>query len=384
MQLATTQQDLFDYERLEVIHRLPIQQAETEITTLFNRSVRNFIKIGAKLREVHHRFPTVELFTGWFQAKFDGSQRTAYNLMKLAERFSDVSDEAIANIGLSTLYELAAASVPESARQAALQLASDGHQVTTEMADAIIEQSKQAEATAQSNFFSAETNPVYDEIPLCLCGHRADRHPNGDCDDCVCEQYDEAEAGQDDVSIHKRITDEPSPETQYLLGPDCLCGHSPANHPESSGCDACACECYETERVNRANVETLAEVTETTTTQTKTIVEAAPTPDPIAQMKGEADILFDAATINLAITVFPKKNDDRDCMVWLKSGEVSVQSMCKYSQIQDALATFTLGQQMLALKTQLWENAEAKKKANTTPVTTAKTTTKTSTKKGKK
>lgn len=330
--LISSQQGLFDYDALEVIHRLPIQQAEGEIATLFHRSVRNFIKIGQKLREVHHRFSTVDLFSAWFEARFGQSQRTAYNLMKLADKFKDADDDVIAKIGLSTLYELAAASVPESARQSALQLAGDGHQVTPEIADALIEQAKQEEATAQSDLFAAEPEP---------------------------EQA--AEIAQDATADDEK----------------CLCGHGWDDHEDASDCKFCNCKCYQTERADHSNVETLAEVTETTTTktQTKAIVEAAP--DPIAQMKGEADILFNAATINLAITIFPQKSDDRDCMVWLKSGEVSVQSMCKYSQIQDALATFTLAQQMLALKVQLYENAEAKKKAGKTPVTTAKASTKT-------
>ncbi len=335
----TTQQQLFDYDALEAIHRQPIQRATEEIRVLFRRSVQNYIKIGGKLKENHRRFPTIELFTAWFQSEFQGSQRTAYNLMQLAERFGDVDDETIAKIGLSTLYELAAASVPDSARQAALQLAGDGHAVTTEMADAIIEQAKQAEETVQNSLFAVEP--------------------------------------EDDVAV-------------------CLCGHTANQHEDASNCKICDCECYETERVNHANVETLAEVTETVTTKTKTIVEAAPPERTLKDVgkliKAEGDILFEQTTINLAITIFPtpKGGDDRDCMVWVKGGEVSVQSMCKASQLQDAFSVFTLAQQLLALKTQLLENAEAKKKIGKTSVTTAatakpKTTTKTTTKtKGKK
>lgn len=387
---ADKQLSLFDYDALELIHRQSIQRATEEIRVLFRRSVQNYIKIGSKLKENHRRFPTVELFTGWFQSEFQGSQRTAYNLMQLADRFGDVDDETIAKIGLSTLYELAAASVPDSARQAALQLAGDGHAVTTEMAGAIIEQAKQAEETVQNSLFAVEPE---DDVAVCLCGHRADRHEvDGVCDECPCEAYEEAPAGGDDVSIHKQVTAATSAsllqagEQTIAVGKSgvCLCGHTANEHEDASNCKICNCECYETERVNHANVETLAEVTETTTTKTKILVEAAPVEPPVA-VKGEGDILFEQTTINLAITIFPKKGDDRDCMVWVKGGEVSVQSMCKASQLQDAFSVFTLAQQLLALKTQLLENAEAKKKIGKTSVTTAATAKpKTTTKKGKK
>jgi hypothetical protein len=391
--LATTQGQLFDYNALEAINRLPIQQAETEITTLFNRSVRNFIKIGQKLREVHHRFPTVELFTAWFEAKFNGSQRTAYNLMKLAERFCDVSDEAISNIGLSTLYELAAASVPESARHAALQLAGDGHQVTSEIADTLIEQAKQREADAQGSFFAAapepEANLAYEEIPVCLCGHRADRHANVDCEDCPCEQFDEAPAGQDDVSIYKFVS-----PVKLDTRPFCLCEHTQDDHEDGlTNCKFCNCDCFQSERADHSNVETLVEQTETTTVEVLPPVKLTKQAkeDVGAQMRGAADLLFESRKITLQVVLQPKKGDDRDCMLALWEGsEFPFNSMCKWSQISDALTiNMPISSLILAMKADLVEKADAAKKVTPQPAAPAaakavKKTTKTTKTKGKK
>lgn len=341
MQIATTQQQLFDYEALEVIHRQPIQRATEEIKILFQRSVSNYIKIGGKLKESHRRFPTVDLFTDWFRAEFNGSQRTAYNLMRLYDRFGEADEGTMKNIGLSTLYELAAESTPDAAREAVLKLAA-AKPVSSEVAAEIIEQTKEAEESALGTLFAG-----------------------GDT---------EPETGPD-------ATIEAQPDTDTAL---CLCGHAWDDHDEATDCRKCTCECYEIEDdADRSTIETLIEQTETTT---KTVVASAPVTAPApAAVKGEGDILFEKATIQIVLTVYPSKAGERDVLVSVKADDQQPEfEYVEFSQIMDIFTNFTLQKQVLAAKNRLVESAAKKKTAPAKPATASKTTTSKTTKTAKK
>ena len=136
----------------------------------------------------------------------------------------------------------------------------------------------------------------------------------------------------------------------------------------------------------RENTEVLVEKTETTT------VEMLPPVAPIkqdkedvgAQLRGEADLLFESRKITLQIVIQPQKGDDRDCVLalWAAGDEFPQNQLCKWSQIGDALTSNQkINSLILALKTELLEKAEAAKKKPTKPVAPpAKPATKTTTK----
>lgn len=380
---ASGQQSLFDYNQIEEVHRDPIQRAAVEIRVHFKRAVSSYIKIGKILNDIHYRFPSIEALGNWFAAEFQGSQRSAYNLMGLARKFEAVEEAVLERIALAALYELAANSTPDVARQNVLQLAGEGHEITKTTARTIIKQAKDIEAEQQTSLLD-----YAEQIPVCLCGHPADHHADVDCEDCTCEQFEEAPAGLDDVSIHEQIIQ------QTADGVKCLCGHDADAHEEMTNCKECPCECYEVERVVRENTQVLVEQTETTT------IEILPPVKPTkqakedvgAQLRGEADLLFESRKITLQIVLQPKKGEDRDVVLALWEGtEFPHNEMCKYSQISDAIeSNQKINSLILALKSELLEKAEAAKKAK--PVaspakpatkTTTKTTKVTTAKKGK-
>lgn len=333
---------LFDYERLEVQHREPIRVAAEEIRHYFRGAVESYIKIGAKLKEVQPLFPSIKAFDAWFEVEFRGSQRTAYNLIRLHDQFAQVENHLMEQVGLGVLYELAANSVPQAARETVLKLAGDGKKVTKPIARTIIEQAKAAEAAQQTSLLEPgeDAAPAEDAPEVCLCGHFYEEHEEG-----------------------------------------------------AANCKECTCECYEIEKVDRSNVETLVEqtetITETTTVETVAVV-PAPVAAPERDIAGQAQLLFEAATINISLTIYPQKGDDRDCLVSLRAGNgLPLSDLIKYSQITDIFRNYTLAKQILALKADLVAEDEARKakpapKPASTTKTTKTTTTKVAAKKGKK
>lgn len=368
---GTAQQSLFDYEQLEERHRVPIQRATTEIREFMRRTVVNCIKIGERLNDVRNRFPTADAFTAWFKAEFNGSQRMMYNLMKLHERLGDVDTATLENVGLSTLYELVADATPEDARQAVLQIAGDGHKVTSEMAKTIITETKQAERSRQTSLLDAPTEAELlagddDDIPVCLCGHKADRHANMNCDDCTCEQYEEAEAGEDAVSIHKKITSPVKLDTR----PFCLCEHAQEDHEEGvSNCKFCNCDCFQSERADHSNVETLIEQTETTTITENVPAVSLHKPvgsaPPSASLKGEADIEFEKVTVRIVLTIYPRKGkEERKVLIQGDANSGTPQfEYADWSQVEDVFVNHKLGAALLSVKNSLAAKAKPVKKA---------------------
>ena len=81
----------------------------------------------------------------WLQAEFGWSRRTAENFISVAETFHPKS-EIIANLTIlpTAAYLLAAPSVPEKARQEAIERAEGGEKITTVVAKEIVAEAKKA------------------------------------------------------------------------------------------------------------------------------------------------------------------------------------------------------------------------------------------------
>jgi hypothetical protein len=78
----------------------------------------------------------------WLRAEFGWSERTARNLMAVAEQFGETAKNADLPIQPSAAYLLAAPSVPDEARQVAVEKAEAGEEITVATAREIVAEAK--------------------------------------------------------------------------------------------------------------------------------------------------------------------------------------------------------------------------------------------------
>ena len=81
-----------------------IEKITAEIIILRNQTGSNFIEMGKRFLIARDNLEHGE-FLNWLENKVDFSQRTAYNLMKVAETFSNL--QPVANLGMRKLLALA-------------------------------------------------------------------------------------------------------------------------------------------------------------------------------------------------------------------------------------------------------------------------------------
>ena len=84
--VAVEQMGLFDYGALDASTCEFVQDRTERIKTLVKRSGQDIIDIGQSLIEVKERLDHGQ-FLAWLEAEFHWSERTARNLMAVAERF---------------------------------------------------------------------------------------------------------------------------------------------------------------------------------------------------------------------------------------------------------------------------------------------------------
>jgi hypothetical protein len=134
----------FNYDDLDPETRIIVQQRTSEIKAIARQTAQGVLDIGAKLAEVKDRLGHGR-FGYWLDQEFGWSDRTARSFMAAARSFKTeiISDLSIAP---TALVMLASPSVPEAARQQALQLATNGLPVNTRQARQIIDQHRPAPA----------------------------------------------------------------------------------------------------------------------------------------------------------------------------------------------------------------------------------------------
>ena len=138
---------LFDYGTLTVECRVVVQQKTSEIRDRIKRSSQDIVEIGERLIEVKEHLGHGR-FERWLELEFQWSERTARNLMGVADAFK-TANFADLSIAPSALYELSAPSVPEAARREAIERASNGNHVSHKEAKAIVESYKPSLRTGQ-------------------------------------------------------------------------------------------------------------------------------------------------------------------------------------------------------------------------------------------
>lgn len=134
----------FNYDDLDPETRIIVKQRTSEIKAIARQTAQGVLDIGAKLAEVKDRLGHGR-FGYWLDQEFGWSDRTARSFMAAARSFKTeiISDLSIAP---TALVMLASPSVPEAARQQAIQIAANGLPVNTRQARQIIDQHRPAPA----------------------------------------------------------------------------------------------------------------------------------------------------------------------------------------------------------------------------------------------
>lgn len=148
----------FDYASLDAPTSQFLQQHTDEIQALMKRTAQNIIDVGQKLIEVKNKLGHGYFLT-WLQAEFGWSYPTAARFMQVANSFK--KSYQIDNFAPSALYELAAPSTPQAARDEALTRAKAGESITGKAAKSI--KQKYTLPTAASK---SEPAPKLDVQPI--------------------------------------------------------------------------------------------------------------------------------------------------------------------------------------------------------------------------
>ena len=139
---AAAAPDGFDYAKLETALAESVRQTADRIRGKLRRSLEDVVEIGNDLLGVKDRLPHGQ-FMSWLRAEFGWADRMARTFMSVAEQFGP-KVEIIANlpIAATAAYMLAAPSVPEKAREKAIEQAKGGQAISVGAAKTIIAEAK--------------------------------------------------------------------------------------------------------------------------------------------------------------------------------------------------------------------------------------------------
>jgi hypothetical protein len=143
----------FDYTNLDAATSQFVQQQTGEIRALMRLSFESIVQIGQKLKTVKEQLGH-GYFRDWLKAEFNWGAWTATKFMQVAERFEGTNYSHL-DIAPSALYDLAAPSTPQAAREEALTRAASGESITHTTAKAI----KQKYATPSTKLKAERISP---------------------------------------------------------------------------------------------------------------------------------------------------------------------------------------------------------------------------------
>jgi hypothetical protein len=128
----------FDYASLDAGMAAQVQTAAHRIRQRIKQSMEILVAVGNDLLAVKQVLPHGS-FGPWMRTEFGWAERTARNLMRVAQRFGPKSAIlADLPIDATAAYLLAAPSVPDEAIVAALDRAQNGERITPSAANEII------------------------------------------------------------------------------------------------------------------------------------------------------------------------------------------------------------------------------------------------------
>jgi hypothetical protein len=143
MMTGGMEQSSFDYAALDMETRIVVQQRTSGLREkmlrhqeLVRLTAETTWLVGEDLANIQTQLRGS--FLDWLAAEFpQWSQRTAYRFINVYRAFT-FANLASMEIGTSALYLLAAPSIPESARQEAIELAASGEEITFATSRAIV------------------------------------------------------------------------------------------------------------------------------------------------------------------------------------------------------------------------------------------------------
>jgi Protein of unknown function (DUF3102) len=130
----------FNYDLLETKLADKVRTAADRIRERIKKTVEDIIEVGNDLLAVKEALPHGQ-FLPWLKAEFGWSEWTAQNFMSVTEQFKSAK---IADLPIqsSAAYLLAGPSVPDEARQKAVEKAEAGEEVTFATAKEIVAEAR--------------------------------------------------------------------------------------------------------------------------------------------------------------------------------------------------------------------------------------------------
>lgn len=130
----------FNYDLLETKLADKVRNAADRIRERVKKTVEDIIEVGKDLLAVKEALAHGQ-FLPWIKAEFGWGERTAQNFMSVAEQFKSAK---IADLPIqpSAAYLLAAPSVPDEARQKAVEKAEAGEEITFAAAREIVAEAR--------------------------------------------------------------------------------------------------------------------------------------------------------------------------------------------------------------------------------------------------
>jgi hypothetical protein len=154
----------FNYKIIEdKQQRTYLQSQETSIRSAFGRVHNSLVEVGNRLRDAKEAVGH-GLFMQWIDGVFDMNYQTALRFMQVAEAFSRVNDLQSLGFQQSALYALSVPSVPEEARDEAIERAQAGEVITHKTAQEIVANHKTASTASEQE--QNEKDDVDVDIPL--------------------------------------------------------------------------------------------------------------------------------------------------------------------------------------------------------------------------
>jgi hypothetical protein len=132
----------FNYELLETEVAEQARSSADRIRQKVKKTLEAIIEVGQDLVTVKEALPHGQ-FGPWLKAEFGWGERMAQNFMSVAGAFG-TKTEIIADLAIqpTAAYLLAAPSAPDEARQAALERAEGGEQITSAVAKEILAETR--------------------------------------------------------------------------------------------------------------------------------------------------------------------------------------------------------------------------------------------------
>ena len=144
----------FNYDLLETKLADKVRTAADRIREGVQKTVEDIIQIGNDLLAVKEALPHGQ-FLPWLKAEFGWSERSAQNFMSVAEKFKSAK---IADLPIqpSAAYLLAAPSVPDEAREKAVEKAEAGEEITFATAREIVAEARKKKRPRRPKAMPAE------------------------------------------------------------------------------------------------------------------------------------------------------------------------------------------------------------------------------------